>query len=200
MKKKFNSLEEEIHHELSKYSVKTEEIKNEKGWSYLNVSVFLDGEQIGEYIRNYPSLSDTFYPFKKDGKGYALYSKHYTATGVMKLPSCEEVCSEELISSGFCPVEYYVPYDLEEGLVGQIGFVAGCVWGDDSSWKIQVLDLSNIENGVILRDDRFRYIELPQEVKLKNAISTWHYDKEDDIIEIGATKKFKLWSGKEIKS
>ncbi len=43
---------------------------------------------------------------------------------------------------------------------GEFGFVWGCVWGDDSSWKIQHLDLTGIQSGVIRRDDRFGYVEL----------------------------------------
>ena len=55
------------------------------------------------------------------------------------------------------------------------GFVAGCIWGDDSSWKIEFLDLSQVEKGIIRRDDRFGYIELPAKMNLKEAIdmSTW---------------------------
>ena len=30
------------------------------------------------------------------------------------------------------------------------GFVAGCVWGDDSSWKIEYLDLSKADEGISL--------------------------------------------------
>ena len=36
----------------------------------------------------------------------------------------------------------------------------GCVWGDDSSWKVQYLDLTGIQDGVIRRDERFGYAEL----------------------------------------
>jgi hypothetical protein len=38
--------------------------------------------------------------------------------------------------------------------------VWGCIWGDDSSWKVQYLDLSRIQDGLINRDERFGYIEL----------------------------------------
>lgn len=50
------------------------------------------------------------------------------------------------------------------------GFVAGCIWGDDNSWKIQYLDLEEIESGILKRDDRFGYIALPNGVTLKQAI------------------------------
>jgi hypothetical protein len=78
---------------------------------------------------------------------------------------------------GFCPVGFYVPdwWDLhDESIIpgseywnadyewpsGEFGFVWGCVWGDDSSWKVQYLDLARIHSGVIRREERFGYVEL----------------------------------------
>jgi len=159
-------------------------------------------EQIGEYKRNY-SFLDTFHWFTKDGKDYALYSKDYTATRLMELPSCKDLGGEEGKSDGFCPVEFYVPSyvehefkrdpikgnrfriyeprpkEMEEtevskpvsGLVHEpFGFVAGCVWGDDCSWKIEFIDLSEADKGVLHHDDRFGYIELPGNSTLREAI------------------------------
>jgi hypothetical protein len=54
------------------------------------------------------------------------------------------------------------------------GFIAGCVWADDSTWKIQYLDLSQAERGIIQREDRFGYIELPCSVLLRQAIELNH--------------------------
>jgi hypothetical protein len=51
------------------------------------------------------------------------------------------------------------------------GFVAGCVWGDDSSWKIEYLDLSKADEGIIKREQRFGYIELPNHLTLDKAIN-----------------------------
>ena len=50
------------------------------------------------------------------------------------------------------------------------GFIAGCAWGDDSSWKIQYLHLTQIEKGIINPDERFGYIELPENLSLKTCI------------------------------
>jgi hypothetical protein len=47
--------------------------------------------------------------------------------------------------------------------------VAGCVWGDDTSWKVQYLDLSRARQGIVTRDDRLGYIELPAGIRLANA-------------------------------
>ena len=147
-------------------------------WNVLRVGVFDEnGNQVGEYERNYHNLYETFFPFKKGDKWYALYSRDYTSTRVMSLPDCKDLGGEERDTWGFCPVEYYVPYEEHEGEFDtfeahpEMGLVAGCVWGDDCSWKIQYLDLSKVEEGIIKRDNRFGYIELPSDMKLKDAVT-----------------------------
>jgi hypothetical protein len=165
-----------------KYFVNFEEVESSPGcWNTLMVHVHMRNEdgttwEIGKYPRNYPSAaSSTFCPFRQGDREYALYSTDYTATRVMELPACKDVAGEEPDSVGFCPVEYYVPGmsddDWNDGgeLNGRLGFVAGCVWGDDTSWKIQVLDLSHIAEGKFYRDDRIGYVELPN-MPLKDAI------------------------------
>jgi len=89
-------------------------------WSYEKVEIF-DKEQndqkIGEYIRNYPSSGEqTFFPFKNEkDEWFALYSQTYHRTYVMSLPDCKKIaeCTSERTncpdSSGFCPVQYWVP-------------------------------------------------------------------------------------------
>ena len=89
--------------------------------------------------------------------------------------------------AGFCPVGFYVPdwWDVNERLEGQgvlpgsgdwradyewpigdFGFVWGCHWGDDSTWKVQYFDLTGIRDGVIRRDDRFGYVKLADQPTL----------------------------------
>jgi hypothetical protein len=178
-----------------KYFVRPEEVESKPGcWNTLIVHIFLREEdgterEIGQYPRNYPSfVSKTFCPFKQGDKEYALYSTDYTATRVMELPSCKDIAGEEPESCGFCPTGYYVPgmdeedwNDVEE-LAGQIGFVCGCVWGDDTSWKLQVLDLSRVSEGKFSRDDRLGYVELP-DMPLKDAIR-FIFAREDGFARI----------------
>lgn len=165
------------------YSLQITPIKKGKGyWNHLKVEIFKDSIRIGEYTRNYGVFYQTFCPFRYKDQEYALYSRDYTATRVMKLPECEDLCGEDRNSYGFCPVEYYVPNN--KNCNGSFGFVAGCVWGDDSSWKIQYLDLSKLPNE-ISRDDRFGYIELPSRLYLKDVISVYF-----DSIEIAVAGQF----------
>ena len=55
----------------TKYSAKTAEIKNEKGWNSLDVYIFRNNSLLGKYRRNYPIFYNTFVPFVKDGKEFA---------------------------------------------------------------------------------------------------------------------------------
>jgi hypothetical protein len=50
------------------------------------------------------------------------------------------------------------------------GFIAGCIWGDDSSWKIEYLDLNRADEGIIKREARFGYIAMPDHLHLDKAI------------------------------
>ena len=216
-------------------------------WNTLKVGVFQHpAKKLGEYTRNYHSLARTFFPFEKDGKWYALYSTKYTATRVMSLPDCKDLGGEKSDGNGFCPIEFYVPYQtvgftdtvsseihdrhcdrlgflrsrmdairkgLPEDVITErlskedvfsdpdfrkeweetfkrldtgedddreidpnpnIGFVSGCVWGDDTSWKIQVLDLSKVHEGVIKRKESLGYIELPRDKTLEEALIRFH--------------------------
>ena len=185
-----------------------DKIGNGKGcWNYIKVGVFkIDEdkeEQVGEYIRDYSSLYDTFFYFRMNGKDLALYSKDYTATRVMSLPDCKDLGGEEVSAGGFCPVEYFVPayvweqdikinngktvtcclYNTEANESGEIifdpskatyhelGFVSGCVWGDDSGgWKISCLDLKEADKGIIQRKNLLGYHQLPECLSLKKSL------------------------------
>jgi hypothetical protein len=50
------------------------------------------------------------------------------------------------------------------------GFVAGCIWGDDTSWKLQVIDLSRAAEGIITRSARFGHFELADGLSLRESI------------------------------
>lgn len=166
------------------YAVKITKRANAPGtWDSSVVEVFrrTDSaglEKVAEYVRTYAMLH-TFEPFRQGGRDYALISPNYTRTAVLDLATGEIIAeeTEESPGSGFCPVGFYVPdwWDVHDGSIipgseswnedrewpkGDSGFVWGCHWGDDTSWKVQHLDLRNIREGVIKRDDRFGYVKL----------------------------------------
>lgn len=85
----------------------------------------------------------------------------------------------------------------------------GCYWGDDTSWKVQYLDLSRVQQGIISRDDRFGYVELatagfgpPLHLeRLSEPSASPHFirvSKHDGIAKVrfAVEMKFDLTSGK----
>lgn len=100
----------------------------------------------------------------------------------------EDTCErKKLITTGKCTCskewsvmsnEKYIVKHISERIHG---FVAGCVWGDDSSWKIQYLDLSRAAEGIIIRSDKFGYLELPSNLNLDTAIDL---EVEEDYISL----------------
>jgi hypothetical protein len=68
------------------------------------------------------------------------------------------------------------------------GFVAGCLWGDDGSWKLEYLDLSQIPNKQLIRKALFGYIELPG--KIKNCITMDEDDGNIYSINLSALLRF----------
>ena len=166
-----------------RYFVRGTRKENRPGtWPSTVVEVFRrasargEPEKVAEYERNYGMLH-TFEPFRQGDREFALISPQYTGTSVMDLATGGVIAEEPHSSTGFCPVGFYVPdwWDVHDESVipgsefwnadcewpsGEFGFVWGCVWGDDSSWKVQYLDLNGIRDGAIRRDERFGYVEL----------------------------------------
>lgn len=186
----------------------------ERHWGTNHVEILLKGEVIAEYDRNYPSTFHTFEPFRQGDRHYALIAPHYTATSVMDLHTGEIVASEKPAGNGFCPVGFYVPdwWDVHDDSIpagshflvesnerpdGSFGFVWGCHWGDDSSWKVQYLDLSKVSEGVIARDNRFGYVEL---AAIGNNPSEFiRYEPEGGYVTFAVEKTYKIGDGSEIR-
>ncbi len=105
----------------AQYRVVAEEVEGPPGrWNLCVLRIFLittsEQKQIGEYTRNYPAFAvETFLPFSRGDRDYALYSRDYTSTRVMELPSCRDIGGEEPNAAGFCPMAYCVPEILTSG-------------------------------------------------------------------------------------
>lgn len=191
-------------------------------WQSNKVSIFRDNTLIGEYLRNYPNFADlTFCPFFIDSTWYALYSADYTDTRVMKLHEgiIEDWCSDKS-SAGFCPVEIYVPkyvrygdsvmtvdseYATDDEFVRDctdldwqpiefcnFGFLCGCYWGDDSSWKLRFIDLSKIPDKILTISERFGYWELPSSMTLRQSIDMSDWSNESMYVSLASTKRVSL--------
>jgi hypothetical protein len=57
----------------------------------------------------------------------------------------------EILNANFRKLEYC-----------NFGFLCGCVWGDDTSWKLRYIDLSQIPDKILSITDKFGYWELPE--------------------------------------
>jgi hypothetical protein len=202
------------------YRLVVDAIPSHKGaWRTTKISIYsaheLPERKLGEYVRNYPGFGlETWFPFSRGAKDYALYSPDYTCTRIMELPSCQDIGGEDSYAHGFCPVELYVPeikfykkqfdesgsYQFKECKVpSNVAFVAGCFWGDDSSWKIQCLDISQVESGILRRDERFGYLVLPEGLTLAQSISI-RRDEEMGLLyaEMAVMQNYDLNTGKPI--
>jgi hypothetical protein len=209
-----------------RYVVKGSPKPNAPGtWDSTVVEVFRradppgDFEKVCEYERNY-SMLQTFEPFRQGGRELALISRNYTRTAVLDLAS-GSVIAEEIDTpggGGFCPVGFYVPdwWDVyDESVIpgseywdadyewpnGDFGFVWGCHWGDDTSWKVQYLDLSQVQQGVVRREERFGYVELAThpEAQVKSAPPHFiNLSKTGGVVRVtfAVEMEFDLESGK----
>ena len=205
------------------YSILAEKKATKPGcWNVNLVTVLGPDGPVGSYEYGY-SGKPPFFPFELKGQWYALYSTDYTASRIMKLPTCEDVWVEKGDQWGFCPVEFYVParqhlnfggdrtgklhgtFDTDpEGFVEphhdqkndwtfdpvqycDFGFVCGCVWGDDSSWKVRFFDLAELDKGKVTYDDRFGYFQLHGKLSLAESVNVWGSFDERGKIRIQLT-------------
>lgn len=68
------------------------------------------------------------------------------------------------------------------------GFVSGCIWGDDTSWKLRFIDLSDVHNKNITIEEKFGYFELPNNLKLRNCI----INVDEDYFHLAQMRSFSL--------
>ena len=86
-----------------------------------------------------------------------------------------EVKSDDFISLNYC----------------NFGFLCGCVWGDDTSWKLRYIDLSRIPEKVLSVTDKFGYWELPNK-PLQECISMDGWEPGHDWVVLTRTEHINL--------
>ena len=75
------------------------------------------------------------------------------------------------------------------------GFLSGCVWGDDSSWKLLYIDLSKVPNKELVISDKFGYWELPSRMKLKECVHMSNWEPEHSWITLTRIENINLETG-----
>lgn len=116
----------------------------------------------------YRQLSWTYRERREDGRierrtGSTLLWPNTPGMNAHLFASVNREVPETALNVGFAPV-------LSEWRFAPFALVSGCVWGDDSSWKVEFLDLSHAAEGVLVRSDRWGYAPLPATLSLQEAV------------------------------
>lgn len=147
------------------------------------------GTPVGSFIFNYHTgLDKIIRPFQIGEGWYTTYATSYNKLAVARLhpDRFEHIDADVGGKEGFCPVEVLVPFKLSDGTYSvwhvdpeaynyeyfaepgrtieyaDFGFVAGCVWGDDTTYKLRYLDFSKLATERKLSVTApFGYFELP---------------------------------------
>lgn len=69
------------------------------------------------------------------------------------------------------------------------GFLCGCVWGDDSDWKLRYVDYSKVAEKVLVIDERFGYHPLPNR-PLAECIDLSCWEPDFPIIKTSKSEQF----------
>jgi len=72
------------------------------------------------------------------------------------------------------------------------GFLCGCVWGDDSDWKIRYIDLSKIEEKVLSITEKFGYWRMPDDLSLRECIRMDAWEPGHDWITLAKVEHINL--------
>lgn len=74
-------------------------------------------------------------------------------------------------------------------------FMCGCVWGDDTSWKLRYIDLSQIPDKVLTISEKFGYWELPGNMTLRKCINMSGWEPDHPWIELTKMEHVNLVTG-----
>lgn len=86
---------------------------------------------------------------------------------------------------------YLKDYVCEAGVqYADFGFLCGCVWGDDSSWKVRFIDFTDLVFKDVKITERFGYFELANDLNLKESIVLSESSMNGKYIGIKTVVKF----------
>lgn len=145
------------------------------------------------------SLHDEGCP-RDDRRGHTPDGTKSCTCTIEHSPECEFVTKQGNRSCNACKdkwEEHHKTHQVWHFPDRAHGFVAGCVWGDDSSWKIQYLDLTRADEGIIKREERFGYIEMAGALNLDKAVRLEAYGHDGMSLVISVQKHFDLATGKD---
>ena len=88
--------------------------------------------------------------------------------------------------------------DVQVAQYCPFGLISGCIWGDDSSWKVQYLDLAGLPDRELLRDERFGYFELLEKDLLKDCLNMNSWEPDDPVIGLRGVRWQRVDSGESV--
>lgn len=123
------------------------------------------------YVPRYVK-TESFYDDKGEKKSYDAY---YADCDCTFEEFQIEVNDKEFVALKYC----------------NFGFMSGCIWGDDSSWKLRHIDLSKIPDKELIITDKFGYWELPSK-PLKECIRMDGWEEGHEWIRIQREESFNV--------
>lgn len=153
-----------------------------------------DGEWYALYSKDYTAtrvakLGDTFEDWcGEEGSGFGFcpveffvppyhsYLHEYEFRGEKKSYTSRDFLDAEYDSlEEFMSIAEEVKHypEFETGYA-EFGLMCGCIWGDDSSWKIRHIDLSGIPDKVLKITDKFGYFEMPNDIDTLQKCFRYH--------------------------
>ena len=79
----------------------------------------------------------------------------------------------------------------------KFGFVSGCMWGDDTCWKIRYIDLSKVADKELIITEKFGYAMQPNNMNLKQCICMDDWEPNHPVIQLATFQFFNL--GEDVK-
>lgn len=152
-----------------------------------------NGKDLALYSKDYAAIRVMELPSCKDLGGYDEDScgfcpveifVPYFKRGVFTYNDGTTLKTKQYCSKT-CAETYLLKSDTEDFEFIDFGLVSGCVWGDDSDWKVQHVDIREADKGIIKLSDMFGYHPLPNlDLDMEDMIHFDDFDCKEGELEI----------------
>jgi hypothetical protein len=72
------------------------------------------------------------------------------------------------------------------------GFLCGCHWGDDTSWKIRYMDLSQVPEKILTISEKFGYWQMPPTLTLRECVDMSGWEPTHHWIQLTGSQHINL--------
>lgn len=74
-------------------------------------------------------------------------------------------------------------------------FMSGCVWGDDSCWKLAKIDLSKVPEKILTITEDLGYWQLPNNLPLKKCVNMSNWEPSHNWLELTRMEHVNIKTG-----